>query len=405
LGSGSVRIDEWVRLTVGKTIRIAYVVTAPRQSVRLFLRGHLGFLRDSGCEVFLIAPPGKDLDEAATREGVETVPVGIERDIAPLRDITALCRLVLVLRRIRPDIVNAGTPKAGFLGMVASLVARVPVRVYHLRALRLETTNGWKYRLLTAAEKVASACATRIVGISDSLAERYSELGLASRDKIVVFGKGSSNGVEVARFSRDEIGQARGAGLRRHLGFSKDHIVVGFVGRLIPDKGIVHLFEAFGRALQAVPELRLLLVGHTEPHHPFQAGFLARLDEHPEVVRVDYQDDPSAYYHAMDVFAFPSLREGFGNVALEAAAAGLPVVGFRSTGVVDAVVDGVTGSLVPTGDVEALGNTIATYARSPRLRSDHGNAGLMRARSDFRPRTIWSAFLQEYRRLLSISRR
>ncbi len=392
-------------LTMGESssIRIAYVVTAPRQSVRLFLRGHLGFLRRHGFAVYLVAPPGQDLDEAATREGVEAIPVPIARDVAPLKDIVALCRLVVALRRIRPQIVNAGTPKAGLLGMLAAFLTRVPVRVYHLRALRLETTGGWKRRLLTATEKIASACATRIVSISESLADRYSELGLSRRDKMVVFGNGSSNGIDAERFSPDENRRAQGASLRRRLGFDEDHFVVGFVGRLIPDKGIVHLFEAYREALQTVPALRLLLIGSVEPHHPFEPGFLERLADHPGVVRIDYQDDPAPYYHAMHLFAFPSLREGFGNVAVEAAAAGLPVVGFRSTGVRDAVVDAVTGTLVPRGDVGALADAMLVYARSPELRTRHGNAGRDRARADFQPQAIWSAFLAEYQRLLDRS--
>ena len=381
-------------------IRVAYVVTAPRQSVRLFLRGHLGFLQRSGFEVSLIAPPGPDLDEAARREGVAAWPVPIERDIAPLQDVVSLVRLVTLLRRIRPQVVNAGTPKAGFLGMLAARIVGVPVRVYHLRALRLETTAGWERRLLAGTERIAGASATRIVSISPSLAARFAALGLAPERKIVVFGRGSSNGIECDRFVPTEARRSFALEARRKLGIGDGDPVIGFVGRLIPDKGIPQLFEAFEGVLEVHPAARLLLVGDREAHHPFDAGFLDRLARHPRVHRVSYQDDPAPYYTAIDVFAFPSLREGFGNVALEAAAAGLPVVGFRATGVVDAIADGETGTLVPLGDVPAVTAALSRYLGDPVLRRAHGTAGAERARRDFRPESIWSSFAQEYRRLL-----
>lgn len=289
-------------------IRIVYIVTAPRQSVRLFLRGHLEFLRKNGFEVFLIAPPGPDLEDAARREGVQGIPVPIEREIAPLRDLVTLFRLYREIRRLRPDIVNAGTPKAGFLGVLAAYLAGVPVRVYHLRALRLETTAGFKRRILGWTERIAARCATRIVAISRSLAERFVELGLGPRDKIVVFGHGSSNGIDAERFERTPTRAEAAKALRLRLGFAPDDFVIGFVGRIIPDKGIVHLFEAFRIILHEVPSARLLLVGDAEAHHPFPPGFLERLGSHPRVRWVDYQEDPAPYYHVMDLFAFPSLR-------------------------------------------------------------------------------------------------
>lgn len=382
-------------------IRIVYIVTAPRQSVRLFLRGHLEYLRKNGFEVFLIAPPGADLEDAARREGVRGIPVPIEREIAPLRDLVTLLRLYREIRRLRPDIVNAGTPKAGFLGVLAAYLARVPVRVYHLRALRLETTAGFKRRVLGWTERIAARCATRIVAISRSLADRFVELGLGPRDKIVVFGHGSSNGIDAERFARTPERAEAAKALRSRLGFAAGDFVIGFVGRIIPDKGIVHLFEAFTIVLAEVPSARLLLVGHAEAHHPFPPGFLERLRSHSRVTWVDYQEDPAPYYHVMDLFAFPSLREGFGNVALEAAAAGLAVVGFRSTGVVDAVEDGVTGTLSDSRDAGFLADSILIYWYSPTRRVAHGENGVKRARSMFTTQSLWLAFAGEYESLLA----
>jgi glycosyltransferase involved in cell wall biosynthesis len=190
------------------------------------------------------------------------------------------------------------------------------------------------------------------------------------------------------------------AQLRASLGIPASAPVIGFVGRLTRDKGIVDLHRAFLRLLPEFPDLRLVLIGWPEDGDPIPADTWQAIETHPQIIRTGGLRDVSLHYGLFDVLMFPSYREGFPNVPLEAAAAGIPVVGYAATGTRDAVVDGVTGFLVPTGDAIQLADAAACYLRNPLLRERHGSAGRRRAQADFRREEIWHALSELYSRWL-----
>jgi glycosyltransferase involved in cell wall biosynthesis len=378
--------------------QLVYVVTHPITALNL-MRGQLEYLNARGFRVSVISSPAKELELTAKRENVSTLGVPISREIHLLRDCISLFRIYRILRRLKPEIVNASTPKAGFLGMIAAWLARVPVRIYTVRGLRLETKTGLQSFILSCTERIASACAHRIICVSESLRREFLSRRLASSLKTCVLATGSSNGVDVDRFSYP-FSQEKKTTLRKSLGIPEDAMVMGFLGRLTRDKGIPELLTSFERLVPSYPNLCLLLVGSFEDGDPLPSECIRKIVEHSRIIQVSFLPDPVDYYTVIDFLVFPSHREGFPNAPLEAAALGIPTIGFRVTGTVDAVEDGVTGILVNAGDIDALVEAIRLYLAQDRTRVQHGKAARNRVVRLFRREHIWNSLFQEYSALL-----
>jgi len=374
--------------------RITYLVTHPATASRL-LDGQLGQLRSWGFDVSVISAPGADLDLVHDREHVSIRAVAMERPIALRADVGSLARIHGAVRELRPDIVNASTPKAGLLGMLAARVIDVPVRIYLLRGLRLETTRGALRRVLGATERAASRCAHEIVSVSPSLRDAYVRGGWAPAHKVRVLGDGSSNGVDTRWFAPTLDVRDAARRVRAHYSIPDGAPVIAFLGRLSRDKGIGELLDTFAQIRRRHPSTRLLLVSADlsgEDIAP-EARAIAGI---PNVVVVPRVPDVRPYLAAANVLGFPSHREGFPNIVLEAAALEVPAVGYRVTGVVDAIVDDVTGTLVAEGDVGALTAAIDAYLEDAHLRRRHGEAARGRAVARFARPIVWRRWAEAY---------
>lgn len=378
---------------------VAHVTTIPMSLT--FLRGQVGYMKSRGLAVHAISSPGEELWSFAVEEQIPVYAVEMTRRITPLRDLRALWRLRKVLSEIRPTIVHSHTPKGGLLGMLAAMLERVPIRVYHMRGLPFVTATGIKRRVLVSSEKLACALAHRVLCNSHSMRGIAIEEGLCPAEKIEVLRSGSGNGVDATgRFDPDRVPAGAGREVREELGIPLDSEVVGFLGRLVREKGIVELEEAWRRLRSDHMEAHLLLIGPFETQDPLPGRAIERLQEDPRVHLMGLDWDTPRLYAAMDLVVLPTYREGFPNVPLEAAAMRLPVVATRIPGCVDAVVDGVTGTLVPVRDAVALEHAIRTYLEDPVLRRRHGEAGRERVLEEFRPEAIWAAVHEEYAQLL-----
>lgn len=375
--------------------KLVHIVTSAL-SVDVLLHGQLRALAAAGFAVTVITSPDPGLERIAQREGVSIVPVRMEREMNPLKDWLSLVRLYRALREIRPEIVTASTPKASLLGMVAAGIAGVPFRVYQQWGMRLETTSGWKRRVLLATEWITSRVAHQVVCNSFSLRDAFLRLGLAPASKVTVLGAGSGNGVDTERFYPPSSTDTETRYLRQALGFDTDDVVIGFVGRLTRDKGICDLLVAFDEIARAVTGARLLLVGDFETGDPLPAEIIERIARDDRIVATGFVNDTAPYYRTMNLLAFPSYREGFPHAPLEAAASALPVVGYRATGTVDAVVDGETGILVEVGDSMALAQALGGLLEDPALAQEMAAAARKRAVRLYDSRKVWQCWADFY---------
>jgi glycosyltransferase involved in cell wall biosynthesis len=382
-----------------ETPKLLHITTVPDSLY--FFTGQVGYMKAQGFEVQALSSPGELLAKFAQQERLTVHAVEMPRRITPIQDLHALFRLWQTLRQVHPQIVDAHTPKGGLLGMVGAWLARVPVRIYHIHGLPLMTAQGYKRLLLWWSEKVACLLADRVLCVSHSVREVVVSEGLCPAAKVKVLLKGSINGVDaINQFNPDRIDETARQEIRRQYGIPAEATVVGFVGRIVRDKGIAELVTAWKTLSEEFPELHLLVVGEFELQDPVSAAVEYSLRNDSRIHLTGLAWNMPQLYAAMNVLALPTYREGFPVVPLEAAAMQLPIVATRIPGCIDAVQDGVTGILVPPRDPEALAEVIRTYLKNSELRNQHGQAARDRVLQDFRPETLWEAVYQEYVRLL-----
>jgi glycosyltransferase involved in cell wall biosynthesis len=365
--------------------------------LRSYFAGQLAFMRAHGIEVVLAAPGGSDLESLCRAEGTRVRPVAIVRALRPWHDLKALFELLRIIAEERPAIVHCHGPKAALLGILAAFVLRIPHRIHHLRALPLESQRGPLRWLLYASELLVARLCTETVAISESLRCSYwRHLGLR-RVPITVHGAGSGNGVDArGRFDPERIDAARLNAFRRRIGLPTAARALCFVGRLARDKGLVELHEAWQRLRARYPDLWLILAGDVDERDPVPTALLDAWRRDARVCLPGFIDECELVFAAACVNVLPSHREGFGSVLVEAAAMAIPSVASRVTGCVDAVVDGVTGTLVPARSAPALRDAIARYLDDPELCARHGATARRRALEAFAPERIWAGLLGRY---------
>lgn len=382
-----------------KLIRLVHMTTIPESLV--FTKGQIAYMKAKGFEVYVISSPGQYLREFAAQEQVDYCAVKMPRRITPLQDIVAISRLYREFRRIRPTIMHSHTPKGGLIGTMTAWAARVPVRIYHIHGLPFITATGFKRMLLRLSEKVSCRLATQVLCVSNSVREMAIAEGFCRPEKIKVLGRGSINGVDADKmFNPAVIGEQIRTEIRRRFDIPQDATVIGFVGRMVRDKGMLELANAWKMLREEFPNLYLIMVGGYESHNPVSPEIGQLLQNDERICLAGEVRDVSPFYAAMDILTLPTYREGFPLVPMEAAAMEVPVVATQVTGCVDAVEDGITGTLVPPRDAEALAEAIKTYINDPALRERHGKAGRERMLRTFRQEDIWEATYEEYQRLL-----
>lgn len=372
-----------------RQLRVVHMVTSA-QSIGL-MKGQLGYLKEKGYLVTVIASPGKRLDTLKEDEGVIGKAVKMERTISPFCDLVALLRVVQFFLELKPHICNAGTPKAGLIGMIAAWITKVPFKVYTIRGLPFEGSNGIKRKILLLTEKIACACADRVICISPSVKKIVIANKLVCERKVVVFGAGSSNGLQLDKYILTEIVKREVLILKEKYKIERGTFIIGYVGRINNFKGVKELVDAFELLQIKYSHIKLLLIGKKEDKDSISKETNLKIRGNSSIIEIGYQNDLVPYYYLMDVLAFPTYREGFGNVSIEAQATGTPVVVTKATGVIDTIVDGETGFLVDVGDVESLKNAMEKYIENPELVISMGERARKRVFSMFDSHFIWQS--------------
>lgn len=359
------------------------------------------FLNSNGFDCKVITSNGSHVESFKNEEDCDVKIINMAREISLVQDIISLLKLIRYLNSEKPQIVNAGTPKAGLLMMIAAWVTRVPNRIYTIRGLRLETTFGLKRRILYLTEKIAINCSTKTVAISHSLRDTVIDLKLVNPDKVIVLGNGSSNGVNLEPFKRTEILNDKVLNLKRKYNIDDKDFVLGFVGRITKDKGVDQLIEVYLELIKQKENIKLLIVGEFEENDPISDYSKNIIETHPNIIHVGFQSSPAPFYFLMQVLLFLTNREGFGNVSIEAALSGIPVIVKNVTGARDTVLDKETGFIVEDS-VNSIVRKVTEIYENESLRSKLGNNGAKWVSENFSQEFVHNKLREFYSKQISL---
>jgi glycosyltransferase involved in cell wall biosynthesis len=354
-----------------------------------------------GARVTVVASDEPEMALMEGMEGVCCVRMDIPRSIAPRRDLHALINLYRLFRRERIQIAHSTTPKAGLLTALAAFVARVPVRLHTFTGQPWVTMHGLKRWLARASDKLIGTLNTRCYTDSPSQREYLISQGIVKKSQLFVIGAGSLAGVNAQRFDRHRFGEVQCATLRKSLGISTEAPVLLFIGRITVDKGVRELMQAFLEIKAIGSTAHLVFVGRFDAESGVSGEISPiELKRLPDTHIVGYTECPEEYLAIADILCLPSYREGFGTVVIEAAAMGVPTVGTKIYGLVDAIDDGKTGLLVSPKSVSELVKSFTTLLNDMQLREEMGTAARQRALSQFDSKMINSLVVDEYLVLL-----
>ena len=327
-------------------------------SLNVFCRGLLRELKGEGYDVVVLSSPDADLDELGKREGVHTVGVPMERHISPVKDFVSLVRLVWVFVKEKPYMVHSMTPKAGLLCMMAAWITRVPVRVHTFTGLVWPTATGMSRKILILTDKITCMCATNVIPEGEGVKQDLQRC--ITKKPLKVLGYGNVKGVDL------EYWKPSG---KRERQYDGEGLTFVYVGRIVKDKGINELVSAFLRLNKERFDTRLVLVGPYEDRFvPVLPETKRMIDECEAIETVGNQDDVRPFYEKADVLVFPSYREGFPNVVIEAGAMGLPSIVTDINGSREIVTDGENGVIIPSQDEERLYEAMKWMVEHPQER-------------------------------------
>ncbi len=381
-----------------KLIRITTVPMA----LRYLLPGQMRFMADNGFEVLMISADGRELAEVIEAEKCRHIIVPMTRKITPLQDIKCLFKLIRIFRKEKPDIIHTHTPKAGLLGMLAAKICGIKIRIHTVAGLPLMAETGFKYRLLKFIEKLTYAASSQVWPNSNSLLEFITEHKLTDPQKLRIIGKGSTNGIDLNRFNPDILDEKVITEIKGQINYSAQNIYILCIGRLVVDKGIAELVTVFSLLQKGYPSLKLVLVGDYETTlDPLPMATLNEIEKNDAILHINWTNHVAYYIYLANYFVFPSHREGFPNVLLQAGAMQLPVICSRITGNIDIVANNETGLLFETGNDQQILSLLEYAITQPQHMQIMAKKLQQEIQENYRQENIWQNILAAYKTLVN----
>lgn len=387
-------------LILKKLFRISTVPV----SLNILLKGQLRYLNQF-FDVTAISGTGEELHEVEIREGVKTQVIEMERKISPMKDLISLYYLYQYFKKEKPDIIHSITPKAGLLSMIAGKAAGVPVRMHTFTGLIFPSRKGLFKIILIQMDRLLCFCATHIFPEGKGVQGDLIHYGI-TRKPLKIIANGNVNGIDTLYYSSHQVSPIQQQKLKIQLGIGERDFVFIFAGRLVKDKGINELVAAFEalsereRGSETIrPQAKLLLVGPLEQDlDPLYAETLEEIANNPHIVSVGFQEEVRPYFAISNALVFPSYREGFPNVVLQAGSMGLPSIVTDISGCNEIIQHGCNGLIVPPKEVGSLRIAMEQVLHNPSLYEALKSKSQERI-LPYEQKAVWEALLAEYRKV------
>ena len=377
-------------------------MTTIAQSLDKLLGGQLSFINHYYKVIAISSPENELLETVGLRENVKTIPITFTRQITPIRDYISLVKLLWLIQKERPTIVHTHTPKAGLIGMIAAKISCVPIRLHTVAGLPLLEARGFKRKVLNIVEKLTYMCASKIYPNSHGLKEIILQNKYCKKGKLKVLANGSSNGIDTKLFSLESIDESKQIELTESLHITSTNYLFVYVGRIVKDKGINELAEAFHKLSLKYQIVKLILVGPYENQlDPVNKHTLNIIKNNKNIIEVGFQNDIRPYFAISNALVFPSYREGFPNAVLQAGAMGLPSIVTNINGCNEIIKDGINGKIIPPKNVTALHNAMEEFVNKPDMVAQLAQNSRKVIVDRYEQKLVWEAIKNEYDNLLT----
>lgn len=366
-------------------------------SLDILIKGQLSFL-NKDFEVIAVSGQDDYLKNVATREGVRTEDVPMSRAIEPIKDLVSLIKLYRLFKKEKPLIVHSITPKAGLLSMTAAYFARVPIRIHTFTGLIFPYKSGILKLILLTLDKVTCKFATHIFPEGEGVKKDLIRYKVTSKE-LRILANGNVNGIDTEYFNPQLFSDTEKQQLKTTLDLKNADFVYVYVGRLVADKGINELILAFTTISSQFQNCKLVLVGPYESDlDPLLPKTLQHIESNSAIICTGFQNDIRPYLAISDVFVFPSHREGFPNVLLQAGAMKLPCIVTDISGSNEIISEGYNGIIVNVNDAKMLVEKMLLVYNDVNLLNQLRLKTRENILNKYQQELVWNAILAEYKK-------